>query len=84
MIRLLLNLSTAGPSLSQLRVRLFRNDCVLRIVPFRFTGQPTLDAFEKVFNHLVKVVGATKVKWTSMRQARFLFNDPSRVFSIIS
>merc|ERR1712212_1015819 len=32
------------------------------------TGQPTLDAFEKTFDHLFKVVGAKKVKWTSMRQ----------------
>jgi len=32
------------------------------------TGQPTLDAFEKIFEHLFKTVGAKKVKWTSMRQ----------------
>lgn len=32
------------------------------------TGQPTLEAFEKIFEHLFKTVGAKKVKWTSMRQ----------------
>jgi len=32
------------------------------------TGQPVLEAFEKIFAHLFKTVGAKKVKWTSMRQ----------------